>query len=1264
MHIVKTVTNRQTTLARWAAPILLTMVIAGLPSIAQSQESAAVSKSDTDFATVAESSNYRATARGSQVETLLKRIDTAWASAKLESIGQTVEGRAIWALVVEPSSKSNSRPLTVLLLGGIHSGECDGKEAILALARDMALGKLGSDWSQLRLIFVPNFNADGAERLGKLHRPGQNGPADGAGIRENAQGLDLNRDFVKLETPEVRSLVAAINRFNVDVLIDTHTTNGSLHRYDLTYAVPNNPVANRAVDKWLREKMLPVVTDRMRESGLAAFYYGNFDASHRKWSTYGDEPRYGTEYMGLRGRIGILAESYAYAPYQRRVEATQSFVKEVLQMLTQNAAELCKAIDESAGSGSAFDRSRDLPIQAAPARTVENAKVLGYQQTDGTPPRGPFGPDSIVKLQTRDYTAELWAHSEILKSVKLPAAYAIAKQYSWAVSRLAMHGVALEKLTARQSVRGELSKIAKMDTEESYQGHRLRRVVVENGASDTVLEPGSYIVRTDQALGRLASYLLEPESDDSLAAWNFFDPDLQAGERFPVVRLLETNFTTDSYVKAVAERGERLSLESIMKPGKTADFGNTFASPPIWLEGNSEYLVRKESGWLAVEAATGSQRPFEANRSLAKALDALEAFEAEEARQSASPQAFTSDYRFALVDHKNDLYFYDQRGDKVRQLTHSPSDDEQLAELSPTGRHAAFIRDNNLWIVDCETTEVRQLTKNGSRELLNGILDWVYQEELYGRGNFRAFWWSPNGEHIAFLQLDQSPVHHYRVSDSIHFRQELEDTRYPKAGDPLPVARAFVAGVADGKLREIDLSGFPADDRLIVRVTWSPSNQLWLQVQNRIQNKQNILLADSSTGTTRTVHSEQSPGWIEIRSTPKFLSGGDFLWLSDLPDGRTHLYRIDATSGKRTALTSGPWDVSDLLSVSPDGKQAYIAGNISHPTETQLLAVDTEIGKTRQITHASGTHRISIDPRGEYFIDSFSSHDSPSTTSLRNMKDDLLRVLSAPVSDRHEYVAIQPPRLHKITARDGLELQALLMLPPGVSEAKATEKLPVLFFVYGGPQAPTVSNAWHDRYYWWHQYLCQEGFAVVLCDNRSARGRGVKDTWKIYRDMGKIELQDLEDAARWVGQQPWANADRMGIWGWSYGGYFTAYALTHSQLFKAGIAGAPVTDWHNYDAIYTERYMDLPRNNQEGYKTSSVVEAAERLHGRLLLIHGERDDNVHISNTLQLAFALQKAAKPFDLMIYPKNRHGIADPSQRYHMHQMMVEFLRKHLLQ
>ena len=502
---------------------------------------------------------------------------------------------------------------------------------------------------------------------------------------------------------------------------------------------------------------------------------------------------------------------------------------------------------------------------------------------------------------------------------------------------------------------------------------------------------------------------------------------------------------------------------------------------------------------------------------------------------------------------------------------------------------------------------------------------------------------------------------HYEVSDSISFRQQLEDTRYPKAGDPLPVARMWIADVASGKLQPVDLSEFDEDDRLIARVTWSPKNELWLQVFNRIQNEQSVVRVDRASGAASTLFKESTKGWIEVLGTPEFLSDGDFLWLSEVPTGRRHLYRVSEKSGERTPLTHGDWDIDSLLRVTSDKSTAFVSGNISHPTEVQLIAVDVARGSFHQLTSTAGSHRVTVDASGKYFIDVFSSFTTPPVASVHRIDGQMLRVIEKPASDRYQFVAVQAPQPLTIKARDGLELQALVLLPQDVSMQSA-KKLPVVFHVYGGPQAPTIKNAWAGANYWWHQMLCQQGFAVVLCDNRSSRGRGINDTWTIRGDLGRVELQDLEDAAKWVAAQPWADSDRFGIWGWSYGGYFTAYSLTHSKLFRAGIAGAPVTDWRNYDAIYTERYMDLPKDNYDGYKSSSVVEAAANLSGRLLLIHGERDDNVHLSNTLQLADALQNAGKQFDLMVYPKNRHGVTDPQQRAHMQQLMTDFFIRNL--
>ncbi|MGN6544053.1 MAG: DPP IV N-terminal domain-containing protein, partial [Aureliella sp.] len=982
--------------------------------------------------TVAEASDYRATADGAATELFLKRLERHWPKSRLESLGATGAGRASWGLIVDPdeavaADASGSRdsgtdePLTVLLLGGIHSGECDGKEALLALARDLARGEHRQSHRSLRLIFVPNFNADGNERVGKLHRPGQNGPEAGMGVRENAQNLDLNRDFVKLETPEVRALVATLTRYDVDVLIDTHTTNGSLHRYDLTYAVPQNPAAPREIDAWLRKDLLPTVSGKLQSAGIPTFYYGNFTDEHKRWKTYGHEPRYSTELMGLRGKIGILAESYSHATYQRRIEATYAFVNEVLKQLDQQYAQVTRFLDAAASDNRA---GASLAVRGELSTTDRDVAVRGYQAADGKLPSPPFDSDSAPKYQPHDYRVELQISASPEREVSLPHAYAVPPACAWALSRLQLQGVQIERLTEDvPAAPCEVLAIDKVESGASLQHHTLKRVTASVKKQLRPLTAGTHIVRTAQPLGTLAAYLLEPESDDGLAAWNFFDPDLAPEWEYPILRV-HAELAGDKLVAvSEIEPGEELTLEHLMQPEHTAEYFSTSTSNARWL--GNELLVEVDGQWRSVDPDTGSSEPSELVENMKKAFAALEAFQSDKARQRVTPSILTEDGKFGLLSQEKELYLFDAASGSARQLTQSPDAEEELAQVSPTGQQVAFVRDNDLFLIDVASAKQRRLTHDGSSELLNGILDWVYQEELYGRGNFRAFWFSPDGKQLAFLQLDESPVHHYRVSDSISYRQDLEDTRYPKAGDPLPVVQVWLAEVESGKLRKIDLSDFPANDRLVVRVSWSPDNELWLQIQNRIQTEQAVVRVDPRSGRAQRVLEEESPGWIEVLGTPKFLPDGDFLWLSDLPDGRRHLTRYDVQGDKLARLTNGGWDIAEILAVSPDGRTAFVSGNLSHPTEMQLVSVDTQTGKLDQLTEKPGTHRVRLAPDCRHFIDSWSALKEPPRTALKSIDGQLERMLGAPVSDRYRYVKLAEPQMVTIPARDGKHLHGM-----------------------------------------------------------------------------------------------------------------------------------------------------------------------------------------------------------------------------------------------
>ncbi len=1244
--------------------------------------------------TVAESSAFKATALAKDVEAFLKSLVSADKSVQLETIGQSVEGREIWALHwnTDPS-KHNSKPtnddrLVVLLLGSIHPGESDGKEALLALARDL-LVQPNLKWKEnLSLIFVPNYNVDGGERIGKNHRPGQKGPDDGMGIRENAQGLDLNRDFVKLESPEANSLIGCLEKWDVDVLIDCHTTNGSLHQYELTYSTPNNPAGATKLQDYLRSQMMPAVTVDMKQSGFNSFWYGNFEDDHKRWESYGHEPRYSTEYMGMRGKIGILSESYSYSEYKTRIDATYAFVAHCLNHLAQNKTTINALISEGEqaweGASSqpfAKPKQEKLSVQAKLAKWDAPVTALGYELLDeaGKPVAGAnelsyfHAGNNLERLQKKDYDVELWTKIESTLESDVPAAYVLSSEQAWIADRLMRHGVKVWRLEQDSKATILNHKLQKVTEDSNFQDHRLLKIEIEGlPQEDVVLEAGSYVIPTSQKLGRLVTYTLEPNSDDSLAKWNFFDPAIRDGATYPVQRVVSFNGKPAVSSEPIdkVRGGERLSMDKIFGGDQRVTWAAANAAAPRWLpksqDGNSvEYVMRRDSSLIAYDAATGSSRRLNLIDKATTALQKIEGVNLRGNRSAVSLDSFDIALRWAMLNIDRDLYIYDVEKDVARRITNTPDKAEQLAELSPDGKSIAFVQDDNLMIVNTETTEVRPVTSDKQEDLLNGILDWVYQEEIYGRGNFKAFWWSPDGQKIAFLQLNEKPVDRYPIDDSLSFKSTVEVTRYPKAGDALPDVKLFVVQIADMKLIEADLGTYPADDRLVVRVGWRPDNSgVIFQMQNRIQTWLDLCEANPVNGEVKKLMREESPAWVDVIIEPKWLSNGDFLWMSDKAAGRRHVYRISADGKTSVALTEGDWDVADILWFDESGDFLIIQGNYGNPIETQAFRVDAKSKMLTRLTQEVGTHRCDVDPSGQYFMDRHSNIQSPSRLDLKTSDGELVRTLSATTIDRFKFMAAQPPVLITIKARDGMTLQAMIIAPPDLDLKNPDKKYPVFFHVYGGPQNSTIANRFQEGNYWWHQYLAQQGYVVMLCDNRASRGPGGRDTWPIHRNLGEVELRDLEDAAKWAAEQPWGDGSRMGVWGWSYGGYFTGYALTHSKLFKAGISGAPVTDWRNYDAVYTERYMDTPQNNPEGYKKSSVVEAAKDLHGSLLLIHGEIDDNVHMSNTLQLAYALQKVGKPFELMIYPRNRHGIVDPLQRRHMHEMMTDFLERNLKQ
>lgn len=613
-----------------------------------------------------------------------------------------------------------------------------------------------------------------------------------------------------------------------------------------------------------------------------------------------------------------------------------------------------------------------------------------------------------------------------------------------------------------------------------------------------------------------------------------------------------------------------------------------------------------------------------------------------------------------LINFQDDLFLFSIASQHTSRLTNDPSS-ETAEGFSPDGKSVSYTRDHNLQVIHLDTGQARPLTTEGALDLFLGELDWVYQEELYGRGDFRGHWWSPDSSRIALLKLDESPVPEFTVVDHLPNRGATEVTHYPKAGDPNPRAELGVVAADGGAIAWIDTSGYQTEEHLIVRVGWTPDSQyVVFQVQDREQTWMDINLGDPASGEVTRLFRESSPAFVDVdlSGQPVWLADGSFLFVSGR-SGFHHVYHFNGDGSLRRQVTAGDWEVRALYAVDEVSGWIYFLGTEQTSTEEHVYRIRMDGSRMQRLSTVAGTHAASFAAGSDFFIDQWSDLRTPPQVRLHRADGTELRVLDAnpvPELDRYRLGTIE---FFQVPTRDGFSMEALLLKPAAFDPSR---RYPVLQYNYGGPHAPVVRNAWGGKTTLWHHFLSDQGFLVWMCDNRSASGKGIAPTWQAHQRLGEIELRDIEDGLIWLRRQPWVDGERIGIWGGSYGGFMAAYALTHSEVFRVGIAWAPVTDWHLYDSIYTERFMRTPQNNPAGYEATSVLEAANRLSGKLLLAHGTMDDNVHVQNTIKLAHALQLAGKDFDLMLYPTARHGIDDPQQQFHWYRLMTNFLRENL--
>ncbi len=633
---------------------------------------------------------------------------------------------------------------------------------------------------------------------------------------------------------------------------------------------------------------------------------------------------------------------------------------------------------------------------------------------------------------------------------------------------------------------------------------------------------------------------------------------------------------------------------------------------------------------MKVDAVTGAETVFRDWKALSAALP--EGFSLERVLER------STDYDKALLEKDNDLYFYDITSSALKRLSETPAA-EKTPRFSPDHRRVAFTRDNNLFVTEIASGQEKQLTFDGSATLLNGWASWVYYEEILGRrSQYCAFWWSPNSEMIAFLRFDDSPVPEFTLvkADGIH--GEIEVQRYPKAGDPNPGVRLGIAHVRTGDIVWVDSD--PEADHYIAWPLWTPdSKQLFFQWMNRGQDHLVIYSAVPESGVIKKVHEERQPSWVEFFEDITFVGDGKNFLLRSTVDGWSHLYLYDINGKLIRRLTQGDWDVRAIERVDEKNRVVYFSAADRDPVEKHLYRVDLNGKNWRRLTTGTGSHTCSVSPHGRHVIDTHSSATEPGRMVLRDHQGRLLRTLAEQRTPLLEEYRLGKTEMFTIPSGDGYDLPAKWTLPPDLDLNK---KYPVLFEIYGGPGAPSVHHTFPRLS---AQFMAQRGVIVLSVDHRGSGHFGKKGAALMHRQLGKYEMQDYITAVKWLRAIPFVDSTRIGISGGSYGGYATLMAMTcGADYFTHGLAEFSVTDWRLYDNVYTERFMDTPEENPEGYEAASVLTWADKLKGPLYISHGTMDDNVHMQNTLQLIDKWQDMDKEFILMLYPNGRHGIRPP--------------------
>jgi dipeptidyl-peptidase-4 len=706
-----------------------------------------------------------------------------------------------------------------------------------------------------------------------------------------------------------------------------------------------------------------------------------------------------------------------------------------------------------------------------------------------------------------------------------------------------------------------------------------------------------------------------------------------------------------------------LTLENICA---TDLFRSTAPTDVMWLPDGSGFLYRdsvdgRDGLWrYDVEAGTGTlvvdwSSLQERLSRLRPDYERPSMGDPNRHRKVGDRPTLSPDGRWYLGVARDDLFMIDLTTGGVRFLTDHPGR-ELYPVFSPNGRRVAFVRDGDLYWIELTSGIEHRVTSRGNRpELFNGVADWVHEEEL---GITRSFWWSPASDRLLFVEYDLAPVSEVPIVDDLTRVPRVEWQWYPKAGEANATVRLLVADAESGET--VQITGGVGDGYL-ARAGWLPDGSaVWFQTLDRPQNRLELRVAEPNSDRSRRVVLETDDAWVNVRDDLTFVASDRFVWSSER-DGWRHLYLYGLDGRLIRRLTAGDWQVERVYGLDSERRRVIFQANAEDLRERHVYSVALDGGALRLLTEAPGTHEAELSPNGRFFLDSHSTAAQPPRLELYDVAGRRIGTIDEGIIPALEEVRFVPPEFGTVVADDGEQLYSWMFRPPDFDPAV---RYPVLVYVYGGPHGQTVVNKWGGSRLLYFNLLAREGLIVFSVDNRGSWGRGHAFEAKVHRRLGEWELRDQLAGVRFLVGLPYVDAERIGVYGGSYGGYMVLTCMNRApNRFKVGIAYAPVTDWRLYDTIYTERYMGRPQDNPDGFRASSTLESAERLAGRLLICHGAMDNNVHLQNTIQIAERYLRSGKLIDLMIYQRVRHGIRLSDHRLHFHRLKTEFIRRHLL-